>query len=105
MAIPAGVRHVVLFGQLPGGEVWNTGFWINHHIPDEDNATAEAEAMFAILKTNTSGHFWYEFRQHWLPSSASFDGVRNYGYTTGGPHADHVGQSTGASVAGSAIGQ
>jgi len=105
MGIPAGVRHVVLYGTLPGGEIWNSGFWINHHIPDEDNAVTQAEAMFTILKTNTSGHFWYEYRQHWLPGAASFDGVRNYGYTTGGPLANHVGQSTSGSVSGSAPAQ
>lgn len=104
MPIPAGVRHVVMFGTLPGGEVWNSGFWINHQITDETSGHAEAEAMFTQLKTNSSGHFWYEARQHWFNPGTTFDGVRNYGYTAGGTTADFAVSSSSSGVTGGAVG-
>jgi len=60
MAIPAGVTHVTFGGGLPGGEVWESGFWISGDTPTSNAAaTALAELILGNMVTMDASGVWH----------------------------------------------
>jgi hypothetical protein len=101
--IPAGVMRVVMSGQLPGGELWNTGYWIDHAPVDNADANAKANTLWGIWTDNTAGKPWNELRQHWFHNAVGFERLTVYGYSDTSGHASHIGVKTGTLV-GSSLG-
>lgn len=98
MGIPAGVEHVVFGGGLPGGEVWQSGYWCEGNLPTTAaEATSEAELHLSMIEDTTSGP-WYLSRTMYAPA-ITLDWCRVYVYPTGGPAATFVGDYS-ATVAG-----
>lgn len=103
MAIPAGCWRIVYRGNLPGGEVWQTGFWLNGGAPTSNGAAiAAAQVEFDALDDATSGP--YNVWKTLVNANVSIAQVAVYSYVTGGTHADFVGLSSGTPKAGTATG-
>lgn len=98
MSIPAGVTHVVFGGDLPGGERWQSGFWVSGAVPaDAGVATANADLWWAQLTAaDASGAMRVTFTH--AGSSVSMRYVRVYPYPSGGPIAPYVGEHTGSII-------
>lgn len=89
MAIPADTCRAVLVGSAPGGEIFETGFWLKVNsaltlsqvndlaafLSDEFTGTARLP-LAALIKTDTS-----------------YDTIKVYAYPSGGPTATWVGEA------------
>lgn len=94
MAIPAGVVKVVLSGTMPGGEIWESGFWMS-----DTGVTSEAEANALALviegtltASDNSGAVRITAGLLWT-AQTTFTTVTTYVYT-GGSAAAFVGEFT-----------
>lgn len=107
MAIPAGVVRVVLHGNLPGGEIWETGFWMDQTgVTNASLADALAEIIAGTLNANDESGALAQMALEFWSQGMNWTEVRVYGYPTGGPRAAFVGQFTlAAPVAGSGTNQ
>lgn len=98
MAIPAGVQRIVFFGQLPGGEIWETGFWLQGGLPTSDDAAAtQAELVFNVFLSESDPPVFPWLQTHALSSGGNIQGARCYAYPSGGPSATYVGEYTAPS--------
>lgn len=93
MAIPPGSTRIVFSGDLPGGEIWSSGFWMTS-TGVHDNNTANAQAFIITATLNSadpSGGMRIAATKlwnagiRWLKTNA-------YHYVTGAPTADFVGE-------------
>nr|CRY96787.1 hypothetical protein [uncultured prokaryote] len=107
MAIPAGVVRVVLHGNLPGGEIWETGFWMdNTGVTDASLADALANIIAGTLNANDESGALAQMALEFWSAGMNWTEVRVYGYPNGGPKAAFVGLFTNPTpVAGSGTNQ
>ena len=106
MAIPSGVYHVVFGGALAGGEVWESGFWVQGGLPGslaEANATANLwwGQLIGEGAGDSSNALNVTKAQLWS-IDITITYVKVYVYTSGGPHADLIGEYTEAFTPGTA---
>lgn len=95
MAIPAGVQKIVLFGDLPGGEIWETGFWLQGGLPESDAAAQiQAQLVFNVLESESDPPFLPALAGSFLNSGTRILGARCYAYPTGGSVATYSGEYT-----------
>lgn len=82
MAIPAGSVRIVLRGVMPGGEIFETGFWmIDTGVSSAATANAQAEIIAAVLNSNdSSGAMRISSVKLWRATIAWTE-VRVYAYT------------------------
>lgn len=93
MAIPAGATRIVFSGDMPNGEIWSTGFWMQGDAP---TSAAEANALALLAydefsATDGSGGM-YATLVNLMNAATSWNQVNVYVYPTGGPTATFVGQ-------------
>lgn len=90
---PAGTQRIILHGSLPGGEEWETGFWMNDTgVTDASLANALANIIAGTITAsdesgaiaNMAGTVWSAY--------TTFESVRVYGYTGGSNKAAFVGE-------------
>lgn len=96
MPIPNDVTRVVIGGTSPGGEIFETGFWLNTHAPLSDDA---ANVMAGALVTSFDTDLLPALKTIITPDTA-YATIRVYAYPTGGPHASFVGEADIPSGAG-----
>lgn len=84
----------VFFGALPGGEIWESGFWAQGAtISSADNAnSAAAFGLTCFLGSDFTGFFGAHGATSWN-TKTSLLGVRTYFYPTGTGPAEYVGLS------------
>lgn len=102
MPIPANHVNVNLIGTLPGGESFDTGFWMAGGAPTSAaNANAYAAAVLALFNTyaNVTGG-----PTRLIASDASYDRVKIYSYVAGGTQSDYVGEAVAPPYAGQGAG-
>jgi hypothetical protein len=100
MSIPPGVVHVVFGGALPGGEVWESGFWTMGNVPTSNATATELAALWiAQLKATDGSGGFYQSRII-AGATTSLNYVNVYCYVTGGSTADFIGNATTAAVVG-----
>lgn len=105
MAIPAGVYRVVFGGTLFGGEVWESGFWVQGAVPTS-NSVANACAQLwwgQLTATDGSGGVTITKTSLWN-GTISMTYAKVYCYPTGGPAATYIGTYSGTPVTGSGTG-
>lgn len=93
MAIPAGVQKIVFFGDLAGGEIWESGFWLNGGLPSSDSAAAlQAELIYNVFLSESDPPVFPELASAFWNSSTNVKGARCYAYPDGGPNATYAGE-------------
>jgi hypothetical protein len=101
MGIPASVTHVVFGGALPGGEHWQSGFWVHGATP-EDAAAANANAELwwgQLTAEDDSGAMRIQLEVCHAECTLAY--VRVYPYPSGGPTAPFVGEHSPTALTGS----
>ena len=91
MPIPAGLVKIVLGGDMPGGEIWESGFWMSGTGVDSE-ATANALALVidgTLTATDSSGALNDYATTVWS-AQVTFRYTRVYAYT-GGTTAAYIG--------------
>lgn len=92
MGIPAGVVRIVLGGTAPGGEIWETGFWMtNTGVTDEATANALALIIYGTLSSADDSGAMRITVETFFTALSSWDYVRVYAYPNGGPVATAIG--------------
>lgn len=99
MGIPAGSIKISLNGSLPGGEIWNTGWWIYGPTLDVSAAASTAANIWSIMSASTGTHLMNALKVLWQTSCA-FTGVKVYSYADTTGVASVVGSATGTAVTG-----
>lgn len=95
MAIPAGVQKIVLFGSAPGGEIWETGFWLQGGLPTSDGAAqAQAELIYGVLLSESDPPVIPALATSWVNAGGAIRGARCYSYNNGGSQATYAGEYT-----------
>lgn len=102
--IPAGVCRMVMYGTLPGGEIWNAGYFIDIPASSPTEASSFATTAFTVLSDGTGTHFGARLAAKWLHNGSTFAGVKCYSYNSAGTHATYKGQSSGGALVGTALG-
>lgn len=88
MGIPANMTRTELVGHLGTGEIFNTGFWMDQGLTDDETANA----WCAYVATQLTGPTLTALC-HLLNADSGYDEVRAYSYIDGGPHATSVGSA------------
>lgn len=89
---PADVQRITIFGDLPGGETWGTGFWIMGATPDSnEQANAQAELIAGACNSADPSGAARITKPIW-GSTTHMKGVRVLAYTAGGTTADFQGE-------------
>jgi hypothetical protein len=92
MAIPSGVYHVVFGGDLPGGETWQSGFWVQGAVPsDALEANATAELWWGVL-TSEDASGAVRIQLTYCSVQVTMRYVRVYPYPSGGPTSPYIGE-------------
>src|SRR3954453_7231354 len=104
MGIPNGVTRIVLYGSLPGGEIWQSGYFMPHAAIDNAEANLIAQNAFDRWKNQTAGRTMARLVTDWWNTGVSLQGCKSYSYNTTSGEATFKGQSTGAPVVGGAGG-
>jgi hypothetical protein len=95
MGIPADTYRVVLSGRLSGGEIFETGFWVQGSSPDDQpSVTAQAGDWATFFGGSQVGIVKL------LNTTSQYDKVTVYSYPTGGPHAAFIGEHAMAPLVG-----
>lgn len=103
MPIPANVIHVCFGGNMPGGEVWESGFWTaGATITSNDEANAYAELWWDELSSEDTSGAMYQFMQELASTSTTFQYVKAYCYPAGGTTAQYIGTHAGSPIIGTA---
>lgn len=94
MGAPAGAVRVVFHGTAPGGEIWETGFWMmNTGVVSQANADALAFTLVAEFNaTDDSGAMRITMQQIG-GATYSWTTIRVYAYPDGGTKAAFIGES------------
>lgn len=92
---PAGVVHVILHGTAPGGEIWETGFWMsNTGVTDASLANALANIIAGTLSASDDSGAMLALANLAWSAYTTWTSVRVYGYTGGSNKAAFVGEYT-----------
>lgn len=84
---------MVFFGRLPGGEIWEAGFWMAGGLPSSDDAAqAQAQLVLAVFVSESDPPVIPELQANWWNAQTFLDGMRCYAYPTGGPSATYSGE-------------
>lgn len=88
MPIPNHCARVAVVGHLAGGEIFETGWWIDTVIDSETRANTVANG-YATTFHSSGGDQWCAM----LSADCGYDQVRVYGYPQGGPRAQYIGEA------------
>lgn len=102
MGIPAGAIKIALNGTLPGGEIWNTGWWYVGPTLDVSSASSVANNVWTIMSNPSGTHLFNSLKGLWQTSCA-FTGVKVYSYADTSGHASVVGSATGTAFTGTGV--
>lgn len=101
MSIPPNSTKITFGGALPGGEIWQSGFWVTGYSPSSSgDANSYAELWYAQLSASDSSGGARIHLGLVAATTVSFTQVRVYGYPAGGTQATYVGIYTGTAVTG-----
>ena len=78
MSIPGGSLRLVSSGQLPGGEVWNTGLWVS---PAADITDFDSLVLAMAVPQSAFNTMWNTLKSRW---SAGVKVSTLFGYYYGG---------------------
>jgi hypothetical protein len=96
-----GVQRVVWSGGLPGGEIWQCGFWLAGGLPgSEAAANAQAALLWSAFANTATGHAWRMTSNTLWGNSTSLNKVTVYVYVAGGRVADFIGIHTDTPMVG-----
>lgn len=102
MSIPADVYKVAFGGTLPGGEVWESGFWVHGALPTSNSeANTTAELWYAQLTASDGSGGVYGTAAVVWGDDVVMTYVKIYAYPTGGTTAAFIGEYSGTPKAGS----
>ena len=103
VAIPINTQRIAIFGSNPGGEIWETGFWLLGGLPTSAGAANEqANDIWDTCLSESDPPLFPFMQTSMLNAQGNIRGVRVYVYTNGGPRANFVGEYTApAPLAGS----
>lgn len=102
MPYPADVVHVVLGGALPGGEQWESGFWVSDagvSTPAAANALCEL-VYSSLVSTDEDQNALSYLAEQFLNAGSTVAYCRCLVYTTEGTHAQFAGEYTPPSALG-----
>lgn len=87
MPIPVNVSRVSLIGAGPGGEIFDTSFWLSGQAPQSEViANAQADAIGDLLNDAT-----LDTLRGWIAGPSAYQELRLYSYPDGGPVASYIG--------------
>lgn len=104
MGIPSGVTRIVLYGTLPGGEIWQSGYFMPHAAIDPAECNLIAQNAFNRWSDQSAGRTMARLVAKWWHGGVSLVGCKTYAYGDTSGQATFKGSSTGAPVIGSALG-
>lgn len=87
MSIPAGCERIQLRGHLGTTEIFETGYWLNNAVLNQDDANTVAAQEVGLL---TSSGLMTALTGL-LSTDSGYDELRLYSYPNGGPTAEFVG--------------
>ena len=89
---------MVFGGQLPGGEQWQSGFWVQGAVPADAGTANELAGLWKAQLSASDDSGAMRLQMTLNPSSVTMDYVRVYPYPTGGPVAPFVGEASATLV-------
>lgn len=76
--------RVVLSGSLPGGEIWESGFWLYGDLPtDQASANTQASLVYGALTSDDESGAMTQWFANYVSATVTFDKVTVYVYTDG----------------------
>lgn len=101
MTLPPDVWHAVFGGSLPGGEVWESGFWIAGAAPTTNaEATGQAEQVWGVITSSDASGAMRITMASIVASGSTLEYAKVYSYPSGGTIAAHIGEFSGTPVGG-----
>lgn len=96
------MTRVVFSGILPGGEIWNTGFWMVGSAPaDEAAANILAQELYVAFISDSSSTAFATLATAGWSNGVNVDKVTVYSYPSGGGSSAVVGAHTESPTIGS----
>jgi hypothetical protein len=102
MTIPAGAVKIVLSGQLGGGEVWQSGFWVQGPTLTNTEVASCASALYTVFNQGSGTHLMAALKGQWS-NSTTWTTVTVYNYHDTSGEASTVGTFTGTGQVGSQL--
>lgn len=94
MPAPAGAVRVVFHGTAPGGEIWETGFWMTGTgVDSQDDANSLAQILVAEFDASDGSGAMRITMQTIVGAEYHWLSIRTYAYPAGGTVAQFIGEN------------